>query len=194
MGIKIVYSNDLKDKSAYSLEKERTVIEAAKKDHRKFGPLYERYFKQIFLFVLKRVHDQNLSGDITSAVFLKAMTKIGQYEHKGYPFSAWLYRIAINEVNMHFRKSNRHITVEIADKDVIVMMDVMEEPSDNEQEINHLLSALTLLKETDQQLIELRFFDKCSFKEIGAVLKTTEGNAKIKTYRALDKLKKLIRK
>lgn len=193
MGIKIVYSNDLEEKSAYSLEKELSIIEAAKKDHRKFGPLYERYFKQIYLFVLKRVHDQDLCGDITSLVFMKAMTKLIQYEHKGYPFSAWLYRIAINEVNMHFRKSKKTITVEVQDRDVVVMMEVMEEKPDDERNMSQLVSALSLLKDTDQQLIELRFFDKCSFKEIGAVLNTTEGNAKVKTYRALDKLKKLLR-
>jgi len=48
-----------------------------------------------------------------------------------------------------------------------------------------------LLKEKDLQLIELRFFEKRSFKEIGEILDITENNAKVKSFRALEKLKQL---
>ena len=41
------------------------------------------------------------------------------------------------------------------------------------------------------QLIELRFFEKRSFKEMGEILELTENNAKVKTFRALEKLKTL---
>jgi RNA polymerase sigma-70 factor (ECF subfamily) len=47
------------------------------------------------------------------------------------------------------------------------------------------------LKEIDMQLIELRYFENLSFKEIGDVLQISHGAAKIKLYRSLDKLKKL---
>jgi RNA polymerase sigma-70 factor (ECF subfamily) len=47
------------------------------------------------------------------------------------------------------------------------------------------------LKEKDLQLIELRFFEKRSFKEIGEILDITENNAKVKSFRALEKLKQL---
>jgi RNA polymerase sigma-70 factor (ECF subfamily) len=40
------------------------------------------------------------------------------------------------------------------------------------------------------QLIELRFFENKSFKEIAAILEVTENNAKVRTYRVLDQLKK----
>jgi RNA polymerase sigma-70 factor (ECF subfamily) len=55
----------------------------------------------------------------------------------------------------------------------------------------HLLNTLSLLKEKDVQLIELRFFEKRSFKEMGEILELTENNAKVKTFRALEKLKTL---
>ncbi len=171
---------------------EAKIIEAAKTDHKYFAPLYERYFHQIFLFVLKRVGDESLCGDLTSQVFFKALTKIKSYKNMGYPFSAWLYRIAINEVNMHFRKNNKHQVVEVKDSDVKVMMKEIDEVEDADAKLKRVLQHLGSMSETDQKLIELRFFDKCSFKEIGLILDISEGNAKIKTYRALDKLKKLI--
>ncbi|MEM7039231.1 MAG: sigma-70 family RNA polymerase sigma factor, partial [Bacteroidota bacterium] len=96
------------------LRQELHQIEAAKKEPARFGVLYERYYKQIYLFVFKRCGDQDAAGDICSQVFMKAMLNIKKYQYKGVPFSAWLYRIASNEVNQHFRnkKGDRTISME----------------------------------------------------------------------------------
>ncbi len=53
---------------------------------------------------------------------------------------------------------------------------------------------LPLLKEDQLQLIEMRFFEKRSFREIGEIVGLTENNAKVKTFRALIKLKQLFNK
>jgi RNA polymerase sigma-70 factor (ECF subfamily) len=54
--------------------------------------------------------------------------------------------------------------------------------------------VLPLLKEGQLQLIEMRFFEKRSFREMGEILDLTENNAKVKTFRALVKLKELYSK
>jgi len=90
----------LKKQTKDILEQERLAIEAAKSDKRHFAVLYDRYFNQIFLFILKKTGNESLTSDLTSQVFFKAMTKLDTYKHMGYPFSSWLYRIAINEVSM----------------------------------------------------------------------------------------------
>ncbi|MTI29196.1 RNA polymerase sigma factor, partial [Xanthovirga aplysinae] len=56
---------------------------------------------------LKRVNDKQTTGDITQQVFLKALTNIKKYVHKGLPYSAYLYRIATNECNSLFRDNSR---------------------------------------------------------------------------------------
>jgi len=48
------------------------------------------------------------------------------------------------------------------------------------------------LKEVEMQLVEMRFFEQRPFKEIAEILGLTESNAKIKTYRTLEKMKKYI--
>jgi len=57
---------------------------------------------------------------------------------------------------------------------------------------NKLIKALSQLKEDKLNLIEMRFFEKRSFKEIASILGITENNAKVKTYRALDEVKKMM--
>ena len=64
----------------------------------------------------------------------------------------------------------------------------------NEQNKGKILKCLSQMKETDIQLIEMRFFEKRSFKEIGEIIGLTENNAKVKTFRALLKLKELFNK
>jgi RNA polymerase sigma-70 factor (ECF subfamily) len=57
-----------------------------------------------------------------------------------------------------------------------------------------LLKAISHLKPNQVQLIELRFFEKRSFKEMGEILGLTENNAKVKTFRTLSKLKEVMEK
>ena len=58
--------------------------------------------------------------------------------------------------------------------------------------IDILKEAVTDLEEEDMQFIEMRFFEKRAFKEIAEILGITENNAKVKTYRILEKLKKIL--
>ena len=63
---------------------------------------------------------------------------------------------------------------------------------DNEQARQLMLDSLQDLKEGDLALIEMRFFEQRPFKEIADILEITESNAKVKTYRILEKIKKLM--
>ena len=65
---------------------------------------------------------------------------------------------------------------------------------ESEHKRDVLLKVLPLLKENQLQLIEMRFFEKRSFREMGEILELTENNAKVKTFRALIKLKELYAK
>jgi RNA polymerase sigma-70 factor (ECF subfamily) len=73
------------------------------------------------------------------------------------------------------------------------MVDEFEE-DDSSTNKKKLLQCLSLLKDGDLQLIELRYFEKRSYREIGEILEITENNAKVRTFRALERLKKLFMK
>lgn len=178
-------------KTKEELEKELKQVEAAKADPARFGVLYDKYYKPIFVFIYRRTENEELTADLASMVFMKAMINIKKYEYRGVPFSAWLFRIALNEVNMYFRKSNAERVISLEKADISTIIDDIEK--DNTEENRQLvMSALSHLPEDAVQLIELRFFEKRSFSEVGDILGITENNAKVKVYRILDKLKALI--
>lgn len=177
-------------KTPGDIQKELEQIREAQANPARFDVLYERYYKQIFVFVFRRSGDEETSADIVSQVFLKALININRYQHKGLPFSAWLFRIAMNEINMYFRKNKADRVISLDKGDFRTLID--EESSYDLEKEQRVMQALTQLPEESLQLIELRFFEKRSFSEVGDIFGITENNAKTKVYRVLEKLKTLI--
>ena len=169
------------------------MILAAKENPSQFSALYDKYYEQILKFVYQRVVTKEDAFDITQQVFLKAMLSLHKYQLRGFPFSSWLYRVAMNELNQVFRNNEKQRGVNLEEKHLKDLVEEMDEPGSEEKE-NALLQALTTLNEEDFQLIEMRFFEKRPFKEIGEILNVTEPTAKMKLYRILDKLKPIIEK
>lgn len=172
------------------LDNEQALVLAAQKDIKHFAPLYDKYYEPIFRYVYQRLDDKEVAFDITQQVFLKAINNLSKYEYRGFPFSSWLYRIAFSAINDVFRaqKAQRTINIESAN-----IYSIIEELEENKIDTYHDKIVAIISKELDEdelQLIEMRFFEKRAFKEIAEILDITENNAKVKTYRILDKLKK----
>lgn len=83
------------------MDEERELIEAARKDGRRFAQLYERNFERVFAFVMRRVADRAEAERVTTLVFQHALANLAQFEWRGVPFSVWLFRIAVNIVGSH---------------------------------------------------------------------------------------------
>lgn len=179
-------------KTTNQIQSETLDIEAAKKNTSAFEVLYNRYHEKIFRYLYTRVDNQHLAADLCSQVFYKAMLNINNYSYKGVPFSSWLYRIAFNEMNMHFRKNSKERTINIDSENIFELEEVIEEDNSEENKAL-LLSALSGLPDEQLSLIEMRFFEKMSFQEIAQIMGITENNAKVKVYRTLDKMKKIFK-
>lgn len=175
------------------ISEEVSVIEAAKKDPAKFSLLYERYFESIMKFVRARMEDKYDAEDIVHQVFLKSMLNLKKYQFQGVPFVSWLYRIALSEVNEYYRKSKKQRAVHVQSEHLYSMLAEIDEETASDQ-FRLMVKALEELPKEDLQLIEMRFFEKMPFKEIAEVSDITENNAKVKIYRILDKMKKIISK
>ena len=175
--------------SADAMRAEWLEIQAAQQNPAQFRPLYERYYDPIFRFVFRRTADESLSADLCSQVFLKAIQRLDRYTFKGVPFSAWLYRIASNEVAQHFRGNQQQRVVSINDSHVEELANELGAIDDGRQ-LENMVRLLDDLNPDDLEIIEMRFFEDKPFREIADILQITEANAKMKTYRILGRLKK----
>jgi len=172
---------------------ESEIIALAKTDRRHFGVLYDRYFEQIFRFVFKRLGgDEDTAGDLSQQTFIKAMANMHKYEDRGFPFSSWLYRIAQNEVSMYFRQQKKQSSVPIDEnriQEVAMEAEIFRSHMSMEDQ-EKLVELLNGLEESQLDLIELRFFQEMSFKEIAEIYSVSEATAKMRTYRILERINK----
>lgn len=191
----IITSINTLDKTKYADLTEIELIEKSKQDKSYFKPLYEKYYEQVFRLVFNRVQDMELTAEITSEAFSKTLANIDKFVYKGYPFSAWLTRVAINCCYDHFRaqKRNRMVSLENYTSHDIAF-EVELEDNNKELWLAILPDILGELKPKDLELIEMRFFEGKSFAEIAYILDITEGNAKTRTYRVLKRMKRHFKK
>ncbi len=174
-----------------ALQAEWQEIQAAQSDPAQFRVLYIRYYDPIFRYVFRRTADETVTADLCSQVFLRALQNLSDYEYRGVPFSAWLYRIAGNEIAQYYRSTKRNRVVSAPEETLPELAEEMEvTPELAWTEV--LPELLDTLPEQDLRLIELRFFEQRPFKEVADILEIRESNAKVKTYRILRRLKKTL--
>ena len=171
------------------IQREYAILERAKRNPKAFGELYEKYFDRIFNFIYRQTDDEDLTDDLCSQTFLSVLKNIGRYEFRGVPFSAWLYKIASNEVNKHYRKKKNDKVFSIEE---VRVRELFEQANDgwDDEIMEQLLRYFKELPTDMLQVLELRFFEDKDFKEIAFILDITESGAKMRTYRALDRLRK----
>lgn len=172
---------------------EHDEIVAAQKEPVKFEPLYNRYYERILGFVYQRTDSKEDAYDITSQVFINALENLKKYKHQGVPFSAWLFRIAVNELNKSFRRGKVRQAVNIDDEHVSDILHEVGEENTADTDAR-LMKALGQLDPEELQLVEMRFFEKRPFKEISDILGINEAAVKARLYRLLERMKDTILK
>lgn len=168
---------------------DKELVMRAKNDTDAFDRLYEKYFPQIFNYVMMRVRNRDIAEEVVSTVFFKALNKLYMFKFMSLPFSSWLYRIAINEISNYFRREKRD--KKIMEKAIIETDVAYKEPKE-EFSFEFIHNYISKLPADDQNLILLRFFEKKPFAEISQILKTKESTLRVKLHRALKKLETLI--
>jgi RNA polymerase sigma-70 factor, ECF subfamily len=166
---------------------ERLLIEAAQRDPSRFAELYERNFERVYAYVFRRLANRDEAEDVTSEVFHQALENLGSFEWRGAPFAAWLLRIAANAITDRWRRNSREQPTDQPNTPEAVPVD----PADIEQvERRARLFRLVRALPVDQRrVIEMRFAEEKSIREISAEIKRSEGAVKQLQFRAIQSLR-----
>src|SRR5580692_5149669 len=152
---------------------ERRLIEAAQQDPSRFAALYEIHFERVYAYVSRRVGDRAAAEDITSEVFHHALANLPRFEWRGAPFGAWLMRIAANAIADRWRRGSREQT------DALANDPASDEPRPEEIEIRAQLFRLVQELAVEQgKVVQMRFAEEKSIREIARALGRTEGAVK----------------
>jgi RNA polymerase sigma-70 factor, ECF subfamily len=161
---------------------ERLLIEAAQRDPARFVDLYDHYFGRIYAYVARRVGSREETEDLVSEVFHKALANLRRFEWQGAPFSAWLFRIAANEITDLSARRGRERAIEPSPE-------AEEGDQEEAQDCSTVLALVRELPEDQRRVLELRFMEEKSTHEVAQVLGRSEGAIKQLQFRALESLR-----
>jgi RNA polymerase sigma-70 factor (ECF subfamily) len=182
---------------------EAQLIEECRIDPAAFRQVFDTWYTPIFGYIYRRTADYDLSKDIAAETFLKAFLKINSFRWRGISLSAWLYRIAGNELNQYYR-SNKYKPQSLqqllenpqmerllryeADDD----RDIIAKEIKAHEDYNRIRVNLLKLDIKYQEVIALRYFEQKTNKEISLILDKNEGTVKSLLSRRLEKLRALV--
>ena len=172
-------------------DEESLVRRAQRKDQEAFTEIYERYFDRIYRYLVLRIGNTGEAEDMTQQVFLKVLESIASFKWRSIPLSAWLFRIAHNQMVDYLRRKSKRTTVPIepelarsGDKDDPHLL--MEQKLETEQ----LISAIRGLTEAQREVVSLRFSSELPIAEMAKVMGKSLGAIKALQHSAIVALRK----
>jgi len=175
------------------------IAKAKKGNQSAFRYLLNTFWTDVYHYQLKRNKNENDAEDITIQTFSRAFDKIDTFKEK-YIFKTWLITISKNIHIDSLRKKNISIeadTSEIQEKEIYQIADVGPTPEDTiitEQNLAKLLRDIKQIKPKYQEVIQLRYFQELSYREISEQINEPINNVKVKLLRAKKLLAEVITK
>ena len=163
---------------------ERRLVEAAQKDPGRFGELYENNFERVYAYIARRVGNREEAQDLTAEVFHQALANLARYEWRGLPFAAWLLRIASNAIADSWKSKAREQGNPSSDELLSHHIDI-----DDVEQRAKLFRLVTTLPDDQRRVIEMRFAQEKSIREIAKELGRTGGAVKQLQFRGLETLR-----
>lgn len=155
--------------------------------------VYDVYYGKIFAFLFRSVLDHELAEDLTSNTFLKALDYIKRKPKFIENFSAWLYKIASNELLLYYRKKKGVKFIEMEKAEEVLALHIAEHNPHSLEGFADFLTAREILEDLpagDRVLLELHFFEKLSYREIAPIVDKNENTVRSTVSRIISRLKK----
>lgn len=168
------------------------VARAKAADRSALGELYDALLSRVYRFVYFRVSRREDAEDLTEQVFVRIFEKIRQYDERGLPFEAWVFRIARNMIIDYYRV---HHTPLVSLDDALDVPDTRSSPEAQTEvalQMEDVRAALPKLPDAYQEIIVLKFIEERDNEEISAILDKPIDHVRVLQSRAIQKLKILL--
>lgn len=177
-GVKTPLSNDLISPS---------------EDCTSFAQVFDEYFKRVFTYIRYRCNDDALADDLTAHTFERVMVHLHEYNPARGPLAPWVFGIARNAVNDHYRKQRRFpwLPLDLFQQDAAPDPDPETHLIAQETE-TELLAAFARLSRRERDLLGLKFAGHLTNREIARLSGLKESNVGVQVFRAVQKLRKMM--
>jgi RNA polymerase sigma-70 factor (ECF subfamily) len=169
---------------------ESEVIDRALLDRAAFAPLYHRYARRVFQYLLARCDSPDDAADLVQLVFLRAMEALPRLRtrHRG-SFAAWLFRIAHNTAADARRYSRPTVPWDHVPEMLLLYPGPSPEAAAVQRDdLNTLRMVIAELDEAKQELLALRFAGELSIAEIALTVGKSEAAVRKQLVRTVHNL------
>lgn len=178
---------------------EELVVLYSKGNNLAFDQLLTRHKNSLYNYIFFIVRNNELTEDIFQETFVKAIVTIkqGRYTESG-KFKAWISRIAHNLIIDHFRQEKNENTVSNEDTIVDLFNNIslcdsnIEDLLVKDQIINDVKKLISLLPQNQREVLEMRYYQDLSFKEISEMTGVSINTALGRMRYAILNMRKLI--
>ena len=175
------------------LDRDRPLVDAARRDPAQFDALYRRYLAQVYSYAFYELGDHHEAEDVTERTFLAALANLDRFEERARPadgegastFRVWLFRIARNVVANQRRTRRRRPTAPIEAAAHVADPADVERGAAIRDEAAEAWRAVARLPADRRRAIVLRFVEEMSTAEIAGILGKSEGAVRVLIHRAL---------
>ncbi len=178
------------------LDRDRSLVDAARADPSAFDALYRKYLAQVYNYAVYELGDHHEAEDATERTFLSALAGLARFEERATPadgegastFRIWLFRIARNVVAERRRTRRRRPEAPLE------LAEAHADPIDLEGTVVRREAAATAWQAVDRltgdrrRAVMLRFVHELSTAEIAAVLGRSEGAVRVLIHRGLRRV------
>lgn len=154
-------------------------------DARYFSQLYRRYAGKVFAKCISMLSDHGIARDATQDVFIKILLNLSKFTEQS-SFSTWVYSITYNYCIDLIRKKKKNILIFTEDMGRVSTEKEVEIPDSVilEMETNRLEKVMDKLPVGDKAILDMKYTEDMSIREIGEVLNKTESAIKMQIMRA----------
>lgn len=169
------------------MEDDRLVRRAREGDDRAYGRLVERHQRRVYATLAKMTGDGDLAMDLAQEAFVRAWERLEDFEGRA-AFSTWLYRIAVRLAYDAMERGKRRVDADVEHDrpDPGPAPDDRMVASETALDLRRRIERLPGLQ---RAVVILRAYDGLSYREIAAILDTTEGSARVSFHHAIRRLR-----
>ena len=184
------------------LDRDRSLVEAARHDPRGFEPLYRKYLAQVYSYAYYELGDHHEAEDATEKTFLRALAALPRFEERARAadgegastFRVWLFQIARNVVANRRRERRRHPETGLEAAELVADTADVAGAAARSDEAAAAWAAVRRLPADRRRAVVLRFVDEMSTAEIAGILGRSEGAVRVLLHRALRTVARELRR
>ena len=160
-----------------------------------FDEIYRRHSRFVYNLAIRKTGNKEDAEDLMQESFISVLRRVGSFRGEA-SFTTWLYRLAINQINMHFRHRRSRPEMQTSDEEVPERSQGGVRRTESEPLIDRLAieNAVRMLPPGYRSAFILHDVEGYNHDEVARLSGHTAGTSKSQLHRARASLRAALSK